>query len=180
MGGSAAGATARPAHTQSVLEPPATTAIFLVVTVRPGAEDDVRDLFADVAGITRAVGFRAPEQSLSCVVGIGAELWDRLYDGLPRPIGLHPFRALVGATHTAVATPGDVLFHLRSRRMDLCFELANQLMVRLAGRVDIVDEVHGFRYFDERDLLGFVDGTENPDGAAAARAVCCLELIKRA
>jgi putative iron-dependent peroxidase len=64
-----------------------------------------------------------------------------------------------------------VLFHLRARRMDLCFELANQLMIRLAGRVDVVDEVHGFRYFDERDLMGFVDGTENPDGVEAAAAV---------
>jgi len=108
---------------------------------------------------------------LSCVVGVGAKLWDRLYDGLPRPAGLHPFQALAGAVHTAVATPGDVLFHVRARRMDLCFELANQLMIRLAGHVDVVDEVHGFRYFDERDLLGFVDGTENPDGAAAVAAV---------
>ena len=30
--------------------------------------------------------------------------------------------------------------------------------------------MHGFIYFDERDLLGFVDGTENPTGPAAARA----------
>lgn len=171
MGGAAGGAAARPAHTQTVLEPPAMAAIFLVVTVRPGAEDDIRDVFADVAGLTRAVGFRVPEEELSCVVGIGSELWDRLYAGAPRPRGLHPFRALTGATHTAVATPGDVLFHLRARRTDLCFELANQLMTRLAGRVDVVDEVHGFRYFDERDLLGFVDGTENPDGAEAAAAV---------
>ena len=54
--------------------------------------------------------------------------------------------------------------------MDLCFELATQIMTRLGGAVTVVDEVHGFRYFDERDLLGFVDGTENPVGAAAARA----------
>ena len=29
----------------------------------------------------------------------------------------------------------------------------------------IEDETHGFRYFDDRDLTGFVDGTENPTGA---------------
>ncbi len=54
--------------------------------------------------------------------------------------------------------------------MDLCFELAGQIMARLAGVATIVDEVHGFIYFDERDLLGFVDGTENPTGPAALRA----------
>lgn len=107
---------------------------------------------------------------MSCVVGIGADLWDRLY-ACPRPAGLHPFRERVGAVHTAVSTPGDLLFHLRARRLDLCFELGRQLMVRLAGRADVADEVHGFRYFDERDLLGFVDGTENPSGRAAASAV---------
>jgi putative iron-dependent peroxidase len=55
--------------------------------------------------------------------------------------------------------------------MDLCFELATQIVARLAGAVTTADEVHAFRYFDERDLLGFVDGTENPTGSAAADAV---------
>jgi porphyrinogen peroxidase len=55
--------------------------------------------------------------------------------------------------------------------MDLCFELAVQLMARIGKAVSPVDEVHGFRYFDDRDLIGFVDGTENPRGAAAIDAV---------
>jgi putative iron-dependent peroxidase len=69
-----------------------------------------------------------------------------------------------------VATPGDLLFHIRATRMDLCFELATHIVTRLGGAATAVDEVHGFRYFDERDLLGFVDGTENPAGPAAAEA----------
>ncbi|MEP7025913.1 MAG: Dyp-type peroxidase, partial [Actinomycetota bacterium] len=69
---------------------------------------------------------------------------------------------ICGARHTAVSTPGDLLFHIRARRMDLCFELAGQLMSRLRGVARVADETHGFKYFDERDLLGFVDGTENP------------------
>src|SRR6185503_122688 len=64
-----------------------------------------------------------------------------------------------------------VLFHIRAAKLDLCFELASLIMDRLAGVVTVVDEVHGFKYFDDRDLLGFVDGTENPTGAAAADAV---------
>lgn len=159
-----------PDQSQNVLAPPAMTAIFLVVTVRHGAEDDVRAFLPDVSSFVRAVGFRLPEDQLSCVVGIGSRLWDRLY-GSPRPAGLHPFQPVVGATHTAPATPGDLLFHLRARRVDLCFELANQMTKRLDGRIDVVDEVHGFRYFDERDLLGFVDGTENPAGQKAVEAV---------
>ncbi len=155
---------------QSILAPPAEAAIFLVVRVDTGSEPVVRDLFADLGGIIRAVGFRAPPDGLTCVAGIGAELWDRLY-AVRRPAGLHPFRRLEGAVHTAVSTPGDLLFHLRARRMDLCFELADQIMLRLKGSAEVVDEVHGFRYFDQRDLLGFVDGTENPAGAGAEAAV---------
>jgi porphyrinogen peroxidase len=55
--------------------------------------------------------------------------------------------------------------------MDLCFELATQIMTRLGDAVSVVDEVQGFRYFDDRDLLGFVDGTENPRGQAVIDAV---------
>ncbi len=154
---------------QDVLARPAAAAIFLIATVEAGAEDDVRDLLADAAGLTRSVGFRRPDSDLSLVVGVGSELWDRLFTG-PRPSGLHPFVELHGARHTAIATPGDLLFHLRARRLDVCFELARLLANRLAGRAHVVDEVHGFKYFDERDLMGFVDGTENPTGVAAINA----------
>ena len=158
------------AEPQAVLTPLTEAAIFLVLTVDAGAEDGVRDLLADVSGLRRSVGFRIPEGGLSCVVGIGSVLWDRVF-GTPRPAGLHPFGELAGSRHTAVATPGDLLFHIRARRLDLCFELAQRLMDRLVGFAQVVDEVHGFRSFDERDLLGFVDGTENPEGAAALAAV---------
>ena len=159
---------------QDVLAPPAQVAIFLTVTVRDGQERAAREALADVPALKRSVGFRIPEAGLSCVVGIGPALWDRAYPDLVRPPHLHPFAPLEGPVHSAPATPGDLLFHLRATRADLCFELARQLLVRLEGIVADADEVHGFRYFDERDLLGFVDGTENPeapvDDAAAALA----------
>ena len=159
---------------QAVLTPLTEAAIFLVLTVRPGAEDAARDLLADTSGLERSVGFRIPEGELTCVVGLGSGLWDRLF-GAPRPAGLHPFRELSGARHTAPSTPGDLLFHIRAHRLDLCFELAQRLTSRLTGYAQVVDEIHGFRSFDERDLLGFVDGTENPGGAAALRAVAIGE-----
>ena len=102
-------------------------------------------------------------------MGIGSEAWDRLF-GEPRPAELHPFREVRAGPRHAVATPGDLLFHIRAKRMDLCFEIATQIMARLGDAVAAVDEVHGFRYFDDRDLLGFVDGTENPRGEAVIEA----------
>jgi porphyrinogen peroxidase len=147
------------------------SAIFLVVTINPGAGNyaAVRSLCGDLAKLLRAVGFRDLDGGLSCVMGFGSEAWDRLF-GEPRPAELHPFREIRAGTRHAVATPGDLLFHIRAERMDMCFELATQIMARLEGAVSMADEVHGFRYFDNRDLLGFVDGTENPTGQEAVDA----------
>jgi putative iron-dependent peroxidase len=155
---------------QPILSPITEAAIFLTLTVEPGAEAAVRDVLADVSGLKRSVGFRVPEAGLTCVVGVGSRVWDRLF-GSPRPRGLHSFQALHGAKHSAPATAGDLLFHIRARRLDMCFELAQLLVDRLRASARVVDEVHGFRSFDDRDLLGFVDGTENPDGSAASAAV---------
>ena len=112
-----------------------------------------------------------PEAKLGCVVGIGSDAWDRLYPGLPRPADLHELPVYDGPVHHAPSTPGDLLFHIRAHRMDLCFELAQRLTERLGDAATVIDEVHGFRSFDERDLLGFVDGTENPEGDGAVEAV---------
>ena len=155
---------------QPVLSPLTGAAIFLVVTIDAGGEATARELLSDCAGLQRAVGFRLPDGELTCVAGVGSDAWDRLFSG-PRPAELHPFPAIVGDKHRAVSTPGDLLFHIRATQMDLCFELAGQIMERLRGTVTVVDEVHGFKYFDERDLLGFVDGTENPTGRVAHDAV---------
>jgi putative iron-dependent peroxidase len=154
---------------QPVVTPLTAAAIFLVVTINPGGEETVRDLLADIAGLQRAVSFRIPGAGLDVVTGIGSAAWDRLFAG-PRPAELHEFRELNGPRHRAPATPGDLLFHIRADRMDMCFEFATQVMTRLAGAVTVADEVHGFRYFDERDLIGFVDGTESPGGRAGLRA----------
>jgi len=155
---------------QPVSGPLTGAAIFMIVTVRPGGEQAVRDLCGDLAGLLRSVGFRDLGGGLSCVMGFGSALWDRLRPDGPRPVGLHPFQEILAEGRHAVSTPGDLLFHVRATRMDLCFELATHITAALGDAVSPVDEVHGFRYFDERDLLGFVDGTENPAGPAAAAA----------
>lgn len=155
---------------QSVVRLPARAAVFLVATIGPGGESAVRDALQDLSGLVRSVGFRGAEAGLTCVAGIGSAAWDRLFTG-PRPRELHPFQPLHGPRHRAPATPGDLLFHLRASRPDLCFELARLLTDRLGSAVTVVDEVHGFRYFETRDLLGFVDGSENPTDTAADDAV---------
>jgi porphyrinogen peroxidase len=153
---------------QAVAAPLTRAAIFLVLTISPGAEAEhaVKDLFADLSALRRTVGFRDLNGQLSCVLGLGSAAWDRLFPGR-RPKELHPFVELHGVHH-AVSTPGDLVFHIRAVRQDMCFEMAALIMERLRAFTTVVDEVQSFKYFDDRDLIGFVDGTENPEGAAAA------------
>jgi porphyrinogen peroxidase len=156
---------------QTVVGPLTRSAIFLVLCIRPDedAVGKVRAFYAGLSGLIRAVEFRDVEAGLTCVAGFGSEAWDKLF-GAPRPAELHPFKEIRSGGRHAVATPGDLLFHIRAKRMDLCFELAAQIMDAIGDAVTVADEVHGFRYFDDRDVMGFVDGTENPRGDAAREA----------
>ncbi|HXL50549.1 MAG TPA: Dyp-type peroxidase [Candidatus Limnocylindrales bacterium] len=156
---------------QPVAIPLTRAAIFLVMTIKPGAGNRtaIRSFCADLSALVRSVGFRELEGSLSCVIGFGSEAWDHVF-GQPRPAELHKFHEIRAGKRHAVSTPGDMLFHIRAQRMDLCFELATRIMARLGAAVSPADEVHGFRFFDSRDLIGFVDGTENPKGQEAIDA----------
>jgi porphyrinogen peroxidase len=149
---------------QPVIQVLTNAAVFLVVTIKPdaGSRAAVRAFGGDdLPALVRSVGFRDLGGQLSCVMGVGSDGWDKIFDG-PRPAELHPFREIKAGPRHAPATPGDLMFHIRAKRMDLCFELTTQILSRLGDAVTPLDEVHGFRFFDERDLLGFVDGTENP------------------
>jgi putative iron-dependent peroxidase len=158
---------------QPVIQVLTSAAIFLVVTIK----SDAASLAAlrafggdDLPALVRSVGFRDLGGRLSCVMGVGSDAWDKIFGG-SRPADLHPFREIQSGPRHAPATPGDLMFHIRARRMDLCFELSTHILDRLGDAIAPLDEVHGFRFFDERDLLGFVDGTENPQDQEGLDAV---------
>lgn len=153
---------------QSVDAPLTRCATFLVLEAKSDEESlkAIRAALSGIQGLSKNVAIRDLNSNFSCTVGIGHRIWDSLTQ-LPRPAELRPFRAIKGQTHTAVSTPGDILFHIRSDRRDICFEFERQLFSQLADSVSVLDETVGFRYFDARDLLGFVDGTANPAGQDA-------------
>ncbi|KAL7788282.1 hypothetical protein V8C37DRAFT_418419 [Trichoderma ceciliae] len=161
---------------QAVEAPLTKSATFLVLTIdtdSPSAIKTVRSALSSIDSLAKNVSLRDLNSRFSCAVGIGSRAWDALASGssLRRPSELHPFREIRGAKHSAVSTPGDLLFHIRSDRRDVCFEFERQLIDLLGDAASVVDETQGFRYFDARDLLGFVDGTANPVGAAVPDAV---------
>jgi porphyrinogen peroxidase len=160
-----------PIEPQSIVTPLSRAAVFLVLTIDPAerALGRVLEVISDIGGLTRAVGFRDLQGRLSCNIGIGSDAWDRLRRP-QRPAQLRRFAEIRGPVHTAPATPGDLLFHIRADRPDMCFDLERLILNALGDSVAVQDEVQGFRYFDSRDLLGFVDGTENPTGGALGQS----------
>ena len=160
-----------PIDAQSIGAPLSRAAIFLVLTIgeQDAQLDQVRDVIGGIDDLVKTVGFRDLNGDLSCVVGIGSDAWDRLSPGR-RPAQLRPLPVIAGDPHTAVSTPGDLLLHIRAERADLCFELARLTLDALGDAVTLQDETQGFRYFDSRDLLGFVDGTANPRGGDVPEA----------
>jgi putative iron-dependent peroxidase len=165
-----------PIEPQRVDAPLTQSATFLVLSITDGS-DAIRTACSTLASIddlAKNVAIRDLGASFACTVGIGSDVWDRI-TGLPRPAELRPFPVVKGAVHTAISTPGDLLFHIRSERRDLCFEFERQLMDLLGDAVAVVDETVGFRYFDVRDLLGFVDGTANPVGPAVPASILVAE-----
>ena len=155
-----------PIDAQRVDAPLSRAAVFLVMAAAEGDEalSGIREVLGAVGDLVKNVGFRDLGGRLSCVVGIGSALWDRLSPGR-RPAALRPFVPIRGPVHTAPSTPGDLLFHIRADRGDMTFELERQLLDVIGDAARVVDETVGFRYFDARDLLGFVDGTANPAGS---------------
>lgn len=165
-----------PIESQRVDAPLTQSATFLVLSItdKPDAIQTVRSTLASVSDLSKNVAIRDLNASFACTVGIGSDAWDRVTK-VPRPAELHPFPVVKGAKHTAVSTPGDLLFHIRAERRDLCFEFERQLLELLGESVTVVDETVGFRYFDVRDLLGFVDGTANPVGPAVNNSIFVAE-----
>lgn len=140
-------------------------ALFLTLnrTAQTDADQRIRGLLSRIPQLQQQYQERYPEAALSVVAAIGSSYWDSLVAG-ERPAQLAAFPALESGGFVAPDTPADLLFHIRSERHDLNFELGRTLLAELKGAAELVEEVHGFRYLDSRDLTGFVDGTENPEG----------------
>ena len=150
---------------QNVTDKPGENAIFMVfgLTESENTIETVKELCDRFPVIIRSMRNRFPDHEISGVMGFGAEAWSRLFPDLAKPAELATFKEIKGDKHTAVSTPGDLFFHIRSRKQDTCYEIARLVSDALRPAAEAIDEVHGFRYFDGRAIIGFVDGTENPD-----------------
>lgn len=155
---------------QPVISRPGENALFIVLGLKQGAEvvDSVIDFSANFSALTRSLTNRYPDAQFNATMGFGSDAWDRLFPEEAKPKELETFQEIKGPKYTAVSTAGDLFFHIRADRQALCFELASIIQEQLQDVTTSIDEVHGFRYFDGRSIIGFVDGTENPEHEIAA------------
>lgn len=153
-------------NSQDVLSTPNNNTIFMVWNFKDNvAIDEIfKRLCALVINLNNTASTRFPEKPTSVVLGISYDAWHKLNLQKPLPKELLPFEAIVGNKHTAVATKGDLHIHIRSEIHSYCIDMATNIADVLNTVADCVEEVHGFKYWDGRSILGFVDGTENPRG----------------
>lgn len=151
---------------QNVLDYHGTNTLFLVWNFKEGTEakDVFQRICALVINLNHSAHIRFPDEGVSCVMGIGYNAWHQLELPEPLPKELENFVPIVGEKYTAVSTKGDLHFHLRGNNSSICYDMAADLTKFLEPVAVCVEEVHGFRYWDGRSILGFVDGTENPEG----------------
>ena len=153
-------------QSQNVTDYPNNNTIFMVWKFKD--QVDVKAAFEKLCSLINNLNnsftIRVPNGKSSCVLGIGHDAWIRL--GLPTPLPreLVNFESIVGSKHIAKATAGDLHFHLRAQNTAICFDMAMEISNVLESVAECLEEIHGFRYWDGRSIIGFVDGTENPTG----------------
>lgn len=142
-------------------------AFFIVLGINDQADaaDTIKAFAGGFSALVRSLKNRFPNANFGAVLGFGSKAWDLLFPGAAKPKELVEFQEIKGKKHTAVSTPGDLFIHIRANQVALCHELATIMNSALKDVTHCISEVKGFRYFDGRAILGFVDGTENPEEA---------------
>lgn len=122
----------------------------------------VQALATNMQSVINSMNIRYPEGRLSVTFGLSAAAWTYLFPNAPRPKELEEFTTIEGPKYTAPATGGDLFFHVRAHNEAITYEVMDQFGSFIQAATTVLDETHGFRYFEGRAIIGFVDGTENP------------------
>ncbi|WP_125762993.1 Dyp-type peroxidase [Companilactobacillus hulinensis] len=153
---------------QDVYKDAGESVIFATLMLKHDDHTATKDAIAEFADMSNSIinsmRVRAPEAQAHIAWGFGSDAWDYLFPAAPKPKQLTPFKEIKGPKYTAVSTPGDIFIHVRASKMAVCYELMDQFMGILRPVTTVEDETHGFRYFEGRAIIGFIDGTENPAG----------------
>jgi putative iron-dependent peroxidase len=125
--------------------------------------------FADRSqAIIRSMNIRASKSNLKVSIGFSSAAWDYLFPNAAKPKELDTFAGVTGPEYSMPASAGDIFLHVRAGEEAVVYEVVRQFMIFLSPIADVLDETKGFRYFEGRAIIGFIDGTEAPAIADAA------------
>ena len=140
----------------------------LTETNEPPASAEIMSRLQDAVASLQQ---RGRDAGLTVTLGFSATAWQRLFADRPMPAKLRPFGELRDGPRHFPATAGDIFAMIKSEQMDLNFVAAKQLTRSLNGVAELTEDIQAFRYLDNRDMVDFVDGTENPTGELRAESV---------
>ncbi|MGR3741171.1 Dyp-type peroxidase [Companilactobacillus sp. DQM5] len=119
--------------------------------------------FADRSqAIIRSLKIRDADAGLKVAIGFSNNAWDYLFPNAKKPKELETFEEIRSDKYVMPSTPGDIFFHIRASNEAVVYEAQTQFMKFLSDITEVVDETKGFRYFEGRAIIGFIDGTEAP------------------
>jgi porphyrinogen peroxidase len=121
----------------------------------------------DAAELVRVISsLREPRTTIggiNLVVGFRPELWNKTKPGAA-PADIHGFNQdIVGVENFSMpATQHDAVLWLSGSAYDVVFDEAHQAIAAVKDLASVAEETSSWPYRHDRDLTGFIDGSENP------------------
>lgn len=138
----------------------------------------VSDAFAKIQIIEKSIGQKDSTADLSFTVAVSRQGWSTAFPEVAVPALLEDFKAMVDGERQFPSTAGDVFIMIKSERMDLNYQAAKYLALAFSDVATLIEDIQGFKYLDSRDMIDFVDGTENPKNDARMKAVLVADDIE--
>ncbi|MDR1430849.1 MAG: Dyp-type peroxidase [Propionibacteriaceae bacterium] len=152
---------------QDVYKDAGENVVFITFALKREDQAAERAAIAEFAGrlpsVLNSMRIRCPEAGLKCAFGFSRQGWDYLFPEAARPAELEDFAGMSGNGFEMPGTPADLFLHLRAGRQAVIYEIVDQLSGFVSPAADVLDETQGFRYFEGRAIIGFIDGTEAPN-----------------
>ncbi|MDD1779794.1 Dyp-type peroxidase [Enterovibrio sp. ZSDZ35] len=124
--------------------------------------DEINDALSQLPGIEKSIRQKDPSAGLTMTLGFSDNAWPMLFPDLSKPAELHAFPEMQNGDRHFPSTPGDIFIMVKSERKDLNFQVAKYAAKALSSIAELIEDIQGYKYLDNRDMIDFVDGTENP------------------
>lgn len=155
-------------HQSSITAPASSDATFVLLNAREGAEEQLRAALASAPKLIESIQQQFPDAQLNCAIGFSHHSWERITQAqLPKE--LMTFPTYQGEFLSVSDQPHDIILHIRAMRHDAVHILSLALFKAFGDSVSLNEQTNTFKYLDNRDFTGFVDGTENPEGEDRAK-----------